>query len=186
MGRCQSTPGLVETKGRTPIEEMWLCQPTHTALTYYNPQSLFRYTSFPLTLSPTPDSLRSHVFTMTITQPFPNCRNPPIQFPQPPQSICNSNTHSDLSSPKHSIRPSTHLLSFVDSRAPSPRQGVASGREDLIGCNERKKSVTMTETPCSLSPSSDERPRSRTASHLSRPQSQHSRAGKDRILMFCV
>ncbi|GAB0098237.1 cyclic nucleotide-gated cation channel [Sergentomyia squamirostris] len=24
MGRCQSTPGLVETRGRTPIEEMWL------------------------------------------------------------------------------------------------------------------------------------------------------------------
>lgn len=44
MGRCQSTPGLVETKGRTPLEEMWLCQSTHTALTYYNPhQSLFRY-----------------------------------------------------------------------------------------------------------------------------------------------
>ena len=24
MGRCQSTPGLVETKGRTPLEEMWI------------------------------------------------------------------------------------------------------------------------------------------------------------------
>lgn len=24
MGRCQSTPGLVETKGRTAIEDMWL------------------------------------------------------------------------------------------------------------------------------------------------------------------
>lgn len=43
MGRCQSTPGLVETKGQTPIEEMWLCQSAHTASTYYNPQSLFRY-----------------------------------------------------------------------------------------------------------------------------------------------
>lgn len=42
MGRCQSTPGLVETKGRTPIEEMWVCQSAHAALTYYNPQSIFR------------------------------------------------------------------------------------------------------------------------------------------------
>lgn len=69
------------------------------------------------------------------------------------------------------------------SRAPSPRQAIGggAGRDDLVGVNhERKKSVTMTETPCSLSPSSDERPRSRTASHLSRPQSQHSRAGKER------
>lgn len=24
MGRCQSTPALVETKGRTTLEEMWL------------------------------------------------------------------------------------------------------------------------------------------------------------------
>lgn len=24
MGRCQSTPGLVETKGRTTVEEMWI------------------------------------------------------------------------------------------------------------------------------------------------------------------
>lgn len=66
------------------------------------------------------------------------------------------------------------------SRAPSPRQALGSaGRDDIVGAiHERKKSVAMTETPCSLSPSSDERPRSRTASHLSRPHSQHSRAGK--------
>jgi hypothetical protein len=24
MGRCQSTPGLVETKGKTTAEEMWI------------------------------------------------------------------------------------------------------------------------------------------------------------------
>ncbi|XP_037046788.1 cyclic nucleotide-gated cation channel alpha-3 isoform X4 [Bradysia coprophila] len=96
MGRCQSTPGLVETKGRTPIEEMWLCQSTHTALTYYNPQF---------------------------------------------------------------------------SRAPSPR----SARGELVA--DRAKAM---ESPGSISPSvnsSDERPRSRAASHQSRPTSQPSRTG---------
>lgn len=77
----------------------------------------------------------------------------------------------------------SQLLNQI-SRAPSPRQAVncSSGggaRDDLVGCNtERKKSVTMTETPCSLSPSSDEATaRRRAASNLSRPHSQHSRAG---------
>lgn len=41
MGRCQSTPGLVETKGRISIEDMWLHPSTQP--TCYNQQSLIRY-----------------------------------------------------------------------------------------------------------------------------------------------
>lgn len=42
MGRCQSTPGLVESKGRIPLEEMWIsptdAKSTHT---YSTGRSLF-------------------------------------------------------------------------------------------------------------------------------------------------
>lgn len=38
LGRWQSTPGLVETHGRTAIDEMWLSQYN------YNPSSMYRYT----------------------------------------------------------------------------------------------------------------------------------------------
>lgn len=44
MGRCQSTPGLVETKGRISIEEMWLCHSASQApVSHNNQQSLIRY-----------------------------------------------------------------------------------------------------------------------------------------------
>lgn len=42
MGRCQSTPGLVETKGRVSIEDMWLCHSSAPPISY-NQQSLIRY-----------------------------------------------------------------------------------------------------------------------------------------------
>lgn len=42
MGRCQSTPGLVETKGRISIEDMWL-HPSSQLNTNYNQPSLIRY-----------------------------------------------------------------------------------------------------------------------------------------------
>lgn len=133
MGRCQSTPGLVETKGKTPIEEMWLCQPAHTALTYYNPQSVFRY-------------MRFVIFIVII--------------------MYNTLSLFDV------------WFIYVYSRAPSPK----STRGELVV--ERPK---VSESPGSISPSvnsSDERPRSRTTSHASRPQSQPSRTGIINIKMF--
>lgn len=60
------------------------------------------------------------------------------------------------------------------SRAPSPR----STRGDPHSVVER--SSKLVDSPGSISPSvhsSDERPRSRAASHQFRPQSQHSRSG---------
>lgn len=67
-------------------------------------------------------------------------------------------------------------MKSICSRAPSPR----STREDLT--SERQK--TSADTPGSLSPSSDERPRSRTMSHTSRPQSQPSRSGERKYALF--
>ncbi|XP_041767997.1 cyclic nucleotide-gated cation channel alpha-3 isoform X8 [Anopheles merus] len=101
MGRCQSTPGLVETKGRTTIEDMWI-SPT-TAIT-------------------------SAGSMMAPSYP-------------PPASSC-------ITSPR------------------SHRGDVCSSRQP--------------QSPGSISPSvhsSEERPRSRTASHLARPQSQPCRTG---------
>uniref|UniRef100_A0A182M6F8 Uncharacterized protein n=1 Tax=Anopheles culicifacies TaxID=139723 RepID=A0A182M6F8_9DIPT len=101
MGRCQSTPGLVETKGRTTIEDMWI-SPT-TAIT-----------SAGSMMAPS--------------------------YPPP-----------------------------AGSRITSPR----SHRGDV--CSSRQP-----QSPGSISPSvhsSEERPRSRTASHLIRPQSQPCRTG---------
>ncbi|XP_040176116.1 cyclic nucleotide-gated olfactory channel isoform X3 [Anopheles arabiensis] len=101
MGRCQSTPGLVETKGRTTIEDMWI-SPT-TAIT-----------SAGSMMAPS--------------------------YPPP-----------------------------ASSRITSPR----SHRGDV--CSSRQP-----QSPGSISPSvhsSEERPRSRTASHLARPQSQPCRTG---------
>ncbi|XP_050073755.1 cyclic nucleotide-gated cation channel alpha-3 isoform X7 [Anopheles maculipalpis] len=101
MGRCQSTPGLVETKGRTTIEDMWI-SPT-TAIT-----------SAGSMMAPS--------------------------YPPP-----------------------------AGSRITSPR----SHRGDV--CSSRQP-----QSPGSISPSvhsSEERPRSRTASHLARPQSQPCRTG---------
>nr|XP_012136734.1 PREDICTED: uncharacterized protein LOC100874874 [Megachile rotundata] len=42
MGRCQSTPGLVESRGRIPLEEMWI-SPTDvkSSHTYSTGRSLF-------------------------------------------------------------------------------------------------------------------------------------------------
>ncbi|XP_031619654.1 cyclic nucleotide-gated cation channel alpha-3 isoform X2 [Contarinia nasturtii] len=98
MGRCQSTPGLVETKGRISIfEDMWLNSAPQP--TIYNQQPLI-------------------------------------------------------------------------SRAPSPR----STRGDPI----LERPTKVIDSPGSISPSvhsSDERPRSRAASHQFRPQSQPSRSG---------
>ncbi|XP_035907927.1 cyclic nucleotide-gated cation channel alpha-3 isoform X10 [Anopheles stephensi] len=101
MGRCQSTPGLVETKGRTTIEDMWI-SPT-TAIT-----------SAGSMMAPS--------------------------YPPP-----------------------------ASSRITSPR----SHRGDM-------SSSRQPQSPGSISPSvhsSEERPRSRTASHLARPQSQPCRTG---------
>lgn len=44
MGRCQSTPGLIETKGRTPIEDMWLGHPFQQPTSAQ--QILLRYNNF--------------------------------------------------------------------------------------------------------------------------------------------
>ncbi|XP_049541343.1 cyclic nucleotide-gated cation channel alpha-3 isoform X3 [Anopheles darlingi] len=104
MGRCQSTPGLVETKGRTTIEDMWI-SPT-TAIT--SAGSMMAPSSYP-----------------------------------PPAS-------SRIASPR------------------SHRGEVSSS------------SIRQPQSPGSISPSvhsSEERPRSRTASHLARPQSQPCRTG---------
>ncbi|KFB52920.1 AGAP007008-PA-like protein [Anopheles sinensis] len=101
MGRCQSTPGLVETKGRTTIEDMWI-SPT-TAVTSAGSMMVPSY---------------------------------------PPP------TSSRITSPR------------------SHRGEVSSSRQP--------------QSPGSISPSvhsSEERPRSRTASHLARPQSQPCRSG---------
>lgn len=38
MGRCQSTPGLVESCGRTTLEDMWL--PPPTALSFAQQQQM--------------------------------------------------------------------------------------------------------------------------------------------------
>lgn len=50
MGRCQSTPGLVETVGRVPLEEMWLStavaqstMSTQPPPAYSSQQSGYRY-----------------------------------------------------------------------------------------------------------------------------------------------
>ncbi|XP_050094635.1 cyclic nucleotide-gated channel rod photoreceptor subunit alpha isoform X3 [Anopheles aquasalis] len=105
MGRCQSTPGLVETKGRTTIEDMWI-SPT-TAITSAG-GSMMAPSSYP-----------------------------------PPAS-------SRIASPR------------------SHRGEVSSS------------SIRQPQSPGSISPSvhsSEERPRSRTASHLARPQSQPCRTG---------
>ncbi|XP_035784416.1 cyclic nucleotide-gated channel rod photoreceptor subunit alpha-like isoform X6 [Anopheles albimanus] len=105
MGRCQSTPGLVETKGRTTIEDMWI-SPT-TAIT--SAGSMMAPSSYP-----------------------------------PPAS----------------------------SRIASPR----SHRGEVSSSSIRHQP----QSPGSISPSvhsSEERPRSRTASHLARPQSQPCRTG---------
>lgn len=43
MGRCQSTPGLVETKGRTALEDMWLS--SNVPPPSYSQHPSFRYFS---------------------------------------------------------------------------------------------------------------------------------------------
>lgn len=61
MGRCQSTPGLVESRGRVPLEEMWISpldvKSTHT---YTASHSLFTPSPSPVTsrgmMPPTPSA----------------------------------------------------------------------------------------------------------------------------------
>ncbi|XP_052872535.1 cyclic nucleotide-gated cation channel alpha-3 [Anopheles cruzii] len=101
MGRCQSTPGLVETKGRTTIEDMWI-SPT-TAITSAGSMMV---PSYPPAMGSRIASPRSHRGEMSSSRQ-----------PQSPGSVS----------------PSVH--------------------------------------------SSEERPRSRTTSHLARPQSQPCRTG---------
>lgn len=50
MSRCQSTPGLVESQGRVPLEEMWVAPiDLKSAQIYSTPHSLFSPSPSPIT-----------------------------------------------------------------------------------------------------------------------------------------
>lgn len=155
MGRCQSTPGLVETKGRISIEDMWLHSAPQPII--YNQQSLIRYLIWSkYSFVRMQKQVNHHTFfpLIRISHPsfyivhFPNLSHNPVS-----QNNC--------------LNP----FEFY-SHAPSPR----STRGDL---NSERPSKFI-DSPGSISPSvhsSDERPRSLAASHQFRPQSQPSRSG---------
>ncbi|XP_026669213.1 cGMP-gated cation channel alpha-1-like isoform X1 [Ceratina calcarata] len=67
MGRCQSTPGLVESKGRIPLEEMWVsAMETKSVHAYSTSRTLFSPSPSPVTargLTSTGDS--AHVARRT-------------------------------------------------------------------------------------------------------------------------
>lgn len=50
MGRCQSTPGLVESRGRVPLEEMWVSPIDLKSHAYSTVHSLFSPNPSPVTL----------------------------------------------------------------------------------------------------------------------------------------
>ncbi|BFG06406.1 potassium/sodium hyperpolarization-activated cyclic nucleotide-gated channel 4 [Drosophila madeirensis] len=127
MGRCQSTPGLVESCGRTSLEDMWL-PPAATP-------------PAPVPLS----SLLQHHLTHQQQQQHH------LQHQQPP--LHQHQQQSSTQQQQHGYSP----RSYAD------------------------RLVRATDSPRSVSPSahgSEERPRSRAASHHSiRPQSQPSHTG---------
>ncbi|XP_037956597.1 cGMP-gated cation channel alpha-1 [Teleopsis dalmanni] len=130
MGRCQSTPGLVESCGRTTLEDMWLpggAPPMQYHQQQYQQQQLQQQQQQQLLLSQQ----------------------------QQQQQLIQQQPHQ--------------ILPY--SRAQSPRSTLTF----------TERTTRVTDSPGSLSPSvhsSDDRPRSRAASHHStRPQSQPSRSG---------
>lgn len=144
MGRCQSTPGLVETKGRIPIEEMWLSQSVAQSAVSYGQQqqqSMIRYFSKQFLL-------KHFCINFSNVQRFRN--------------------------DKQYNNKNCVFVSCRFSRAPSPRS--TRGTEQIF-----ERHCKAIDSPGSVSPSVhssvDERPRSRAASHQSRPQSQPSRTG---------
>ncbi|XP_069689588.1 cyclic nucleotide-gated cation channel-like isoform X3 [Periplaneta americana] len=66
MGRSQSTPGLVESRGRIPLEDMWVSplEPLLTGGSSLGPPPYSANSLFSPTLSPTSRSLPAHVRTM--------------------------------------------------------------------------------------------------------------------------
>ena len=74
MARCQSTPGLVESKGRVPLEEMWVpTMDTKSAHGYSAGHSLFSPSPSPVTargLASTANSVNVNNLTRGVDSPM--------------------------------------------------------------------------------------------------------------------
>ncbi|XP_053965162.1 cyclic nucleotide-gated cation channel beta-1 [Anastrepha ludens] len=77
MGRCQSTPGLVESCGRTTLEDMWL--PPPSALTFAQQQQLQQQQqSVPYSRAPSPRSTLTYTERITRATDSPGSVSPSV------------------------------------------------------------------------------------------------------------
>ncbi|XP_055321990.1 cyclic nucleotide-gated cation channel alpha-3 isoform X2 [Sitodiplosis mosellana] len=126
MGRCQSTPGLVETKGRISIEDMWL----HSAPqpTSYNQQSL-------ISRAPSPRSTRGDPISERPSKVIdsPGSISPSVHSSdeRPVRSRAASHQFRPQSQPSRSGHP-CESLTHLDSSGATPLLGSHEALEDEI------------------------------------------------------
>lgn len=120
MGRCQSTPGLVESRGRIPLEEMWV-SPVDTKSThaYSTGHSLF---------SPSPSPVTSRGLASTNV----NVNNVARSMDSPMSATSSGHSSEDQTTraPQSATQPSTGIT------CNSMTQLVGEGATPLLGTNE--------------------------------------------------
>lgn len=128
MGRCQSTPGLVESRGRIPLEEMWV-SPVDTKSThaYSTGHSLF---------SPSPSPVTSRGLASTNV----NVNNVARSMDSPMSATSSGHSSEDQTTraPQSATQPSTG------------RQSTHSGKYFILNATEWKYTVLLLNSSTSI------------------------------------
>ncbi|XP_043604254.1 cyclic nucleotide-gated cation channel alpha-3-like isoform X8 [Bombus pyrosoma] len=129
MGRCQSTPGLVESRGRIPLEEMWV-SPVDTKSThaYSAGHSLFSPSPSPVTSRGLP-STASNVNASNVARS--------MDSPMSATSSGHSSEEQTARAPQSAAtQPSTGRQSTHSGITSSMTHLVSEGATPLLGTNE--------------------------------------------------
>lgn len=128
MGRCQSTPGLVESRGRIPLEEMWV-SPVDTKSThaYSTGHSLF---------SPSPSPVTSRGLASTNV----NVNNVARSMDSPMSATSSGHSSEDQTTraPQSATQPSTG------------RQSTHSGKYFILNATEWKYTAFLLNSSTSI------------------------------------
>ncbi|XP_048269959.1 cyclic nucleotide-gated cation channel alpha-3 isoform X13 [Bombus terrestris] len=129
MGRCQSTPGLVESQGRIPLEEMWV-SPVDTKSThaYSAGHSLF---------SPSPSPVTSRGLPSTASNV--NASNVARSMDSPMSATSSGHSSEDQTArapQSAATQPSTGRQSTHSGITSSMTHLVSEGATPLLGTNE--------------------------------------------------
>ncbi|XP_060830638.1 cyclic nucleotide-gated cation channel alpha-3-like isoform X11 [Bombus pascuorum] len=129
MGRCQSTPGLVESRGRIPLEEMWV-SPVDTKSThaYSAGHSLF---------SPSPSPVTSRGLPSTASNV--NASNVARSMDSPMSATSSGHSSEDQTArapQSAATQPSTGRQSTHSGITSSMTHLVSEGATPLLGTNE--------------------------------------------------